>query len=50
MSFWKPGEPLPDGMEEERVEVTDSLPLGRLSQSQNTHKVKLSESTQNLPV
>ena len=46
MSFWKPGEAFPDGMDE----VTADLPLGRLAQAQNNHKVNLSENTKNLPV
>ncbi|KNB43687.1 hypothetical protein JH06_2460 [Blastocystis sp. subtype 4] len=49
MSFWKPGEAFPDGMDEENMEVTADLPLGRLAQAQNNHKVNLSENTKNLP-
>lgn len=50
MSFWKPGEAFPDGMNEETMEVTADLPISRMVQAQNSHKVNLSENTKNLPV
>lgn len=46
MSFWKPGEAYPDGMEPKE----DVIPVERMQEEEKPHKRELSEATKNLPV
>lgn len=46
MSFWKPGEAYPDGMEQKE----DVIPVERTQEEQQPHKRELSEAIKNLPV
>ena len=50
MSFWKPGEAYPDNMVEEEMETEDIIALDDSPVKRSSEKVKLSETTKNLPV
>ena len=46
MSFWKPGEAYPDGMEQKE----DVIPVERTQEEEKSHRRELSEATKSLPV
>ena len=50
MSFWKPGEAYPDKSRAEEMDVEETIPLSKPSDSHSIEKVQLSETTRNLPV
>lgn len=50
MSFWKPGEAYPDKSRAEEMDMEETIPLSKPSDSHSSEKVQLSETTRNLPV